>query len=471
MLIVAVVSACTFTSVLSTTMFNVVLPEIGRDFNVTPATLGWLFTAYALVFGIATTFYGRLGDLYGVRRFLVIGIAIFSAGSLLAAIALNFELLLGARIFQASGAAAIPALGTATIFRVVPAHRRGMAMGYMSAVIASGAGIGPVVGGALADFVSWRALFLIPGVLVLIIPVLLRILPPLEGAGHGRLDIVGGIFLGIGIAGLLISVTNLERAGVSSPVVWLPFMVFIVGMTLLINRVRSRDDAFIPKVLLENRNYVLVAITAMFMMMTAMGSMITLPLLLDEVQGIRVGQIGLVLLPSAVVSAILGPIGGKLADRFGSTLPMRLGLASLFTGVTLLSTFGTSGSAITVSVLGVFIGAGMGLAAAPLLNSVSLVLPKEQAGMGVGLVHMLFLLGGSFGVTLMTAIIDARSGIESSVNILHTGAGATFADTFLLGCLTSGSALLLAFIVRVPKPAETEAPRATVVGSARPSKM
>jgi MFS transporter, DHA2 family, metal-tetracycline-proton antiporter len=470
MLIVAIISACTFTSVLSTTMFNVVLPEIGRDFDVTPATLGWLFTAYSLVFAIATTFYGRLGDLYGIRRFLIVGISIFSLGSLFAAISLNFELLIAARIFQATGAAAIPALGTATIFRIVPAERRGMAMGYMSAVIGTGAGLGPVIGGVLADFVSWRALFLIPGALVMIIPLLLRMLPSLEGTGRGTLDIVGGVFMGTSIGGLLISVTNLERAGISSPMVWVPFGVFVFGMLLLINRVRVREDAFIPRVLLGNRNYMLLGMTALGMMMTAMGSMITLPLLLDQVQGIRVGQIGIVLLPSAVVSAILGPIGGKLADRFGSTVPLRMGIGSLFIGVTLLSTFGTSGSALTVSILGIFVGAGMGLAGAPLLNSVSLVLPQRQAGMGVGLIHMLFLLGGSFGVTLMTAIIDARTGIESSINVFHSGSGATFADTFLLGCLTSGTALVVAFIVRVPKPSQLDYPAMGAPRSVRPSK-
>jgi MFS family permease len=170
---------------------------------------------------------------------------------------------------------------------------------------------------------------------------------------------------------------------------------------------------------------------------------------------------------------VLGPIGGKLADRYGSTIPLRTGLASLFIGLALLSTFGTSGSAITVSVLGIFVGAGMGLAGAPLLNSVSLVLPQSQAGMGIGLVHMLFLMGGSFGVTLMTAILDARAGITNSINVLHSGAGPAFADTFLLGCLTSAAALLLSTFVKVPKPGELDAqPSAfdTVRSHARPSK-
>jgi EmrB/QacA subfamily drug resistance transporter len=407
MLIVMLVSACTFTSVLSTTMFNVVLPEIGRDFNVTPATLGWLFTAYSLIFAVATTFYGRLGDLYGIRRFLTIGIGIFSLGSALAALAISFESLLAARIFQATGAAAIPALGTATVFRVVPAERRGMAMGYMSAVIGTGAGLGPVIGGALADFLSWRALFLVPGALVLITPVLLKLLPPMEGRGSGSLDLYGGALVALSIGGLLVAVTNLERAGATSPVVFGPFIIFALVMVALVHRIRSREDAFIPKALLLNRNYVLLGACAVGMTMTAMGAMVTLPLLLDEVQGVRVGQIGLVMLPSAVTSAVLGPIGGKLADRFGSVVPLRMGLSSLVVGAFMLSSFGTSGSPLMVSILAMFFGAGMGLAGAPLLNSVSLVLPQSRSGMGIGLIHMVFLMGGSFGVAIKTAIIDA----------------------------------------------------------------
>jgi MFS transporter, DHA2 family, metal-tetracycline-proton antiporter len=454
-LIVALVSACTFVSVLSTTMFNVVLPEIGRDFDVTPATLGWLFTAYSLVFAVSTTFYGRLGDLYGIRRFLTIGIGIFSIGSALAAMALSFELLLAARIFQATGAAAIPALGTATLFRMVPAKRRGMAMGYMSAVIGTGAGLGPVIGGMLAEFLSWRALFLVPGSLFIMIPVLLRLLPRMEGRGTGKLDVFGGALVALSLGGLLISVTNLERAGITSPIVFGPFLVFVFVMLALIQRIRSREDSFIPKSVLANRNFVLLGLTAIGMTATAMGSMVTLPLLLDEVQGVRVGQIGLVMLPSAIASAVLGPIGGRLADRYGSVVPLRMGLASLVFGALMMSSFGTSGSSIMVAILSISFGMGMGLAGAPLLNSVSLVLPSSQSGTGVGLIHMVFLMGGSFGVAVKTAIIDARIDATNAFNPLHSGAGAGFSDAFLVVlCASAVSLFIVSRLLHVPKPGD-----------------
>lgn len=454
-LIVALVSACTFTSVLSTTMFNVVLPEIGRDFDVGPATLGWLFTAYSLIFAVATTFYGRLGDLYGIRRFLIIGIGIFSLGSALAALALSFELLLAARIFQATGAAAIPALGTATIFRMVPARRRGAAMGYMSAVIGTGAGLGPVIGGMLAEFLSWRALFLVPGTLFVMIPVLIKLLPTMEGKGTGRLDVFGGALVALSLGGLLMSVTNLERAGITSPIVIGPFIVFMVVMLALIQRIRSRDDSFIPRTLLANRNFVLLCITAIGMTATAMGSMVTLPLLLDSVQGVRVGQIGLVMLPSAIASAVLGPVGGRLADRYGAVVPLRMGLTSLVFGALMMSSFGTSGSEITVAILGISFGMGMGLAAAPLLNSVSLVLPSTQSSTGVGLIHMVFLMGGSFGVALKTAIIDARIDAADAFNPLHSGAGAGFSDAFLVVLVASSVSLfIVSRLLHVPKPGD-----------------
>lgn len=457
MLLVLLVSACTFTSVLSTTMFNVVLPEIGRDFDITPATLGWLFTAYSLVFAVATTFYGRLGDLYGIRRFLIIGIGIFSLGSGLAALALSFELLLAARIFQATGAAAIPALGTATVFRVVPAQRRGMAMGYMSAVIGTGAGLGPVVGGMLAEFLSWRALFLVPGALFLIIPVLLRLLPVMEGKGTGKLDVYGGALVALSLGGLLMAVTNLERGGVGSPIVFGPFIVFILVMLALIHRIRNRDDAFIPRTLMANRNFVLLGICAVGMTATAMGSMVTLPLLLDEVQGVRVGQIGLVMLPSAMASAVLGPVGGRLADRYGSVVPLRMGLASLVFGAFIMSSFGTSGSSVLVAILAISFGMGMGLAGAPLLNSVSLILPPSQSGMGIGLIHMVFLMGGSFGVAVKTSIIDARLGSTDAFNPLHSGAGAGFSDAFLVVLVASSIALFIASrLLHVPRAGEIE---------------
>lgn len=444
-------------------MFNVVLPEIGRDFNVTAATLGWLFTAYSLVFAVSTTFYGRLGDLYGIRRFLTIGIGIFSLGSALAALALSFELLLAARIFQATGAAAIPALGTATMFRLVPAERRGTAMGYMSAVIGTGAGLGPVIGGVLAEFLSWRALFLVPGALFLMIPVLLKLLPPMEGKATGKLDVFGGALVALSLGGLLMSVTNLERAGPDSPLVFGPFLVFVGVMLVLIQRIRTREDSFIPRSLLSYRNFILLGITAVGMTSAAMGSMVTLPLMLDDVQGVPVGQIGLIMLPSAMASAILGPVGGRLADRYGAVVPLRMGLGSLVFGTFIMSSFGTSGSSITVAVLAIFFGSGMGLAGAPLLNSVSLILPTSQSGMGIGLIHMVFLMGGSFGVAIKTSIIDARIDAVDALNPLHSGSGAGFSDAFLVVLITSGIGLFITTrLLKVPRPGEivAEAPPA-----------
>jgi MFS transporter, DHA2 family, metal-tetracycline-proton antiporter len=466
--VIIVVSACTFASVLNTTMFNVVLPEIGREFDASPASLGWLFTAYALVFGIATPFYGRLGDIYGLRRFLMIGIAIFSLGSLAASMAPDYSTLLGARIVQAIGAGAIPPLGTAILFRVVPAQRRGLAMGYMSAVIATSAGLGPVIGGALAEFVSWRALFLIGALLFLLIPVQLRVLPSLAGSGKGSVDILGGLMLGTMMAGGLLSLTYVERTGVQSPQVLIPLAFALTAFALLFQRVRTRPDAFVPRDLLQNRNYVLLGGTALGMMMTAMGSFVTMPLLLDRVQNIPVGQIGLVMLPSAVVSAVLGPVAGRMADRAGSTLPLRLGLLSLFSGVVLLSSFGVSGSAWTVSAIGILIGAGMGLASSPLLNSVSLILPSTRAGTAIGLIHMVFLIGGSLGVTMMTTVIDSREGITNAINVLHSGAGAAFSDTFLIACVASGTALFFATRLRVPHPSQQPSAVAAATASERP---
>src|SRR5918997_2574159 len=155
----ALVSAAIISSVLSGTMANIALPQIGRDLQVEPARLGWLVTGYLLVFGIATPFYGRLADRFGARRLFVFGLCLFALGSLLCALAPAYGWLLAGRLIAAVGSGAIPGLGVALISRAYPPERRGSAMGFVSAAVGSGAAIGPTLGGFITGALGWHYIF------------------------------------------------------------------------------------------------------------------------------------------------------------------------------------------------------------------------------------------------------------------------------------------------------------------------
>ena len=148
--ILLVVCIPTFFSVLNASAVVVLLPEIGAEFSVGSASLSWLMSGFLLVYGIAIPFFGRLANIYGARRFFLFGILLFSLGSLLAALAPNYELLLGARVVQALGGAALPGLGMTLASRAFGPGNRGAALGALSATMGSGAAIGPLLGGTMS---------------------------------------------------------------------------------------------------------------------------------------------------------------------------------------------------------------------------------------------------------------------------------------------------------------------------------
>ena len=157
--ILLVVCIPTFFSVLNASAVVVLLPEIGAEFSVGSASLSWLMSGFLLVYGIAIPFFGRLADIYGARRFFLFGILLFSLGSLLAALAPNYELLLGARVVQALGGAALPGLGMTLASRAFGPGNRGAALGALSATMGSGAAIGPLLGGTMSAQFGWQSLF------------------------------------------------------------------------------------------------------------------------------------------------------------------------------------------------------------------------------------------------------------------------------------------------------------------------
>lgn len=450
--IVFFVAGCVFISVLNTNMFNVALPSIGREFDVTPGGLGWVVTSYSLVFGIGTPFYGRLADIYGLRRMFMIGVTIFSLGSLACMFAPTYELLIVARIIQAAGTAAIPALGTAAVFRAIPAERRGAATGITAAMVGIGSAVGPSLGGAITEVVSWRGLFLFGSLLILTLPMARRLMPEGDPDEDATLDLAGGFFLGAMIAGLLIGITNVESFGFASPWVIVPILVAIASGFLLNYRIRTAKDPFIPGDLLANGNYRMLVFIGFAMLLTHMGTLVTVPLLLDSVNEISSARIGLVMLPSAVMLSIVGPIAGRLTDRIGALLPLRAGILISFIAMLLMGSFGVGGSALTVTLILVLTGLGMGLANSPMINSVSLVLPTARTGLGVSIFHMTFFLGGAFGATLITTVIDFRASSSNALNVLHSGDGANFSDAFLVPLAISGVALLLSMLIHIPKP-------------------
>ncbi len=459
--LVPLLAAAVFFSVLNTTMINVTLPTIRDVFDVTEAESGLLATLYSLFFGIMTPFYGRLGDRYGLRRLYITGMVIFGVSSLLASTVPTsaFPLLVMFRVGQGIGSAAIPPLGTALIMRRIPSVRRGASIGLIAASVGAGQAVGPSLGGALTEFVSWRGVFLVSAVIMVLIPFQYRMFPSKPDDEPAPVDWLGGFALAATIAGLLISVNGIQRQGLNSPAVLIsvPIMVFALATTIV--RQRSLQFPFINQELLANKRFVLYSLTAFTMMSASVSSLILLPFMLEDVNGLRAAEVGLVLLSQAIVVTLLSRPIGKLADRYDAVILSSIGLSIVLGVIVVLATVAVGWPVWALIPLLLVYGVGQASTFSPLQTTVTRVVPRRLAGTGIGLYNMMFFVGSSFGAAISTGLLSARKG-ESALLPIYRGPAeySQFGDAFLYGLCAAGvGIILLQFARRAPNLMETDA--------------
>ena len=428
----ALVSVATVCSVLSGTMTNIALPLIGRDLQVEPARLGWIISGFLVIIGISTPFYGRLADRFGARRLFVLGLALFSLGSLLCALAPSFGWLLSGRLVQATGSGAIPGLGVALVSRAYPPEQRGSAMGFIGTAVGSGAAIGPTLGGFIAGILGWQALFGVIALVGLLAPFAWRMIPAGSQCVRELLDLFGGVLLGLTIAGALLAATEASRGSLGGPVVIAALGMALAGAAGLLARQRLAPMPFIPRDLLADRRLVALGTLSLMTMAAYLPVLIAVPLLLTDFNALSPVHIGLVLLPEALVFSVLGPIAGRIVDRVGPRLPIRSGLVLMVAALTMLSSVGAGAPVWVVSLQVAILSGGFALVNSPLTTTISLLAPPARLASALSMNSMLFSLGGAFGTALMSAVLTARAGTQSALNPLYRGPVAAFSDAFLV---------------------------------------
>jgi len=431
-LFLAVVVASVFVSVVAGTMVNVVVPIMREDFGVTEAQIGWVVTSHMLVFAVGVPLYGRISDLFSLRRLFVLGLLVFAAGSLICALAPNLPVLVFGRVIQAIGDASIPALAGVAVAKVLPPGQRGGALGLILSSVGLGASIGPILGGFVEQYVGWHFLFY--GVLamaLLLIPGALKVLPD-ESEGFRRFDLLGGIFLGLAAGLFLFGVTQGQGAGFASPSSWGSFAISAVSAVLFAYRISSIPEPFVSPKLFRNRAYVTATAAGFFTMLANLAATVMVPLLVTDVNGLSPAQAGLVLTPGAVAVAMISPRAGRLSDRVGARVLVVIGLAAMGLSLFALSTFGAGASPIFSAAGMLGVGTGFALANPATTNAAANSLPDEDVGVGLGIYQGAFFLGGGTGPALMGALLAARSeGEAGAINPLYALDAAPFSDVFL----------------------------------------
>lgn len=455
--LLAVLTPAMLVTVIASDMVNLVLPSIGTEFRASEAELAWVVTGFLLVFSIGIPLYGRVSDRVSLRRLFGFALPTYAVGSLVCAVAPDLLVLVLGRIVMGVGAAGIPVLSIIAVTRLMPADKRGMGIGVVSAATGIGTAAGPAVGGGLGELLGWPALFWLMLVAALVLlPLALRVLPGDAPTGTARFDLPGGILLGLGAGLVLFGITRAQVSGFTAPSSWGSLVAAAVALALFGWRSRRVPEPFVPPALFANRVYRTAVLVAFLAMIVNLGGLVFVPLLVVDVKGLSAGEGALVMIPAGAAVAVLSPFIGRLADGIGTRPLVLAGLAVMGLFTLSLSTF-AGGASVLPAAIGVFgLSVGFILVITPIISAAAGALPPGQVGVGLGILQGAQFLGAGAGPALLGVLVTARerSGGDA-VNPLHSGHAAAFSDAFLA---VAAVVVLAAFIAFRMRPAAAPAP-------------
>jgi DHA2 family metal-tetracycline-proton antiporter-like MFS transporter/DHA2 family florfenicol/chloramphenicol resistance protein-like MFS transporter len=342
------------------------------------------------------------------------------------------------------------------VAKVLAPGERGTALGLIVSSVGVGAAIGPVVGGAVQEIAGWQSLFY--GTLaltLLLLPGAFYALPDTESAGERSFDVPGGILLGLAAGLFLFGITQGQVAGFGSPSSWGSFAGAALAAAGFARRITSADNPFVSPTLFKNRGYVAAVIVGYFSMLVNVSCLVSIPLLVSQVNGLRPGATGLVLAPGAIALAILSPVAGRLSDRIGFKAPVYVGLAIMVLSVLFLSTFAAGAPPVVVALGMLGVGVGFAFTNSPNVNAAAAALPPDEVGVGLGIFNGLFFLGGGTGPAVIGAFLSARREADAgAIDPFYTLHAAPFSDAFLLLVIALLIALAASFGLQSGKRAQ-----------------
>jgi DHA2 family multidrug resistance protein-like MFS transporter len=424
---IAAIALAITMSVLDSTIVNVALPTIARDFRASAAASIWVINAYQLAILLVLLPFASLGEIVGYRRVSQAGLAVFTLASLACAFAPSLLSLSLARAVQGIGAAGIMSVNGALVRHTYPHRYLGRAVGINAFVVATAAAVGPTIASAVLAVAHWRWLFGINLPLgVAAFAIALCALPESERAAR-RLNLAGAA-LYAGTMGLVLSglQTLAHRAAV-----WLALGEIGTGCALawlLTRHERPRAAPIIPFDLLRIRIFRLSLATSVCSFIAQMSALVALPFEIQRL-GHSAVETGLFITPWPLALAVVAPLAGRLADRYPAGLLGGVGLLSLATGLSLLVLYPVSGNVTGVLWRMALCGAGFGLFQAPNNRTIMGSAPRRRSGAAGGMLAAARLIGQSIGAAAVAILFRAYDDAGSNYALMLaallavTGAG------------------------------------------------
>ncbi|MEO7147708.1 MAG: MDR family MFS transporter [Terrimesophilobacter sp.] len=455
--VIGLLLASTFVVILNETIMNVAIPVLMRDLRVDAGAAQWLSTAFMLTMAVVIPITGWLLQRFNTRPVFITAMSLFSLGTLIAALAPGFTVLLAARVVQASGTAIMLPLLFTTVMTLVPPASRGRTMGNISIVISVAPAIGPTISGLILSALDWRWMFILvlPIALAALVLGFLRI-HNVTNPSVTHFDVFSVIVSAFGFGGLVYGLSNLGTISTTGNLEnsLVPLIVGVAAIIVFVFRqlrLQRRDDALLDLRTFRSPTFTYAIIMIAISMLALFGTIILLPIYLQNVLGLDTLGTGLLLLPGGLVMGLLAPKVGRIYDRIGPTVLVVTGsvmVSIVFWGMTQLDE-----NSSVWWVLGAHVALSFALALmfTPLFTAGLGALKPELYSHGSAIVGTVQQVAGAAGTALFVTVMAAQTvhAVAGGVPLVAATASGIQA-AFVTGAIISLFAIPVAAMIRKP---------------------
>jgi MFS transporter, DHA2 family, lincomycin resistance protein len=455
--VIAVLLVSTFVVILNETIMSVALPVLLTDLQVEASVGQWLTAGFLLTMSVVIPITGFLIRRVPTRLLYGIAMTLFSAGTLIAALAPGFPVLLTARVVQASGTAIMLPLLMTTVMTLVPAARRGAVMGNISIVISVAPAVGPTVSGVVLSLFGWRFMFwLVLPIAVVALVLGLRRIVDIGEPSNTPIDVPSVVLSALGFGGLVYGLSTIggSSGSSSSVLVWVSFAVGVVGLAIFVARqlvLQRADRALLDLRTFRARTFTVATAMMMLMMATLLGTIVLLPIYMQSVLMLTPLSTGLLLLPGGLLMGVLGPVVGRLYDRFGARALVVPGAVATSAALWSTTLFGADSPIMLVVGFHLLLSVGLAFVFTPLFTAGLGAVPPHLYSYGSAIFGTTQQLAGAAGVALLVSVLSLRSAdlAAGGASVVEQTAGGVHA-AFVVAASLSLIAIACAFFMRSP---------------------
>ncbi|HEK6936951.1 TPA: multidrug efflux MFS transporter LmrS [Staphylococcus aureus] len=462
--IVAVMLISAFVAILNQTLLNTALPSIMRELNINESTSQWLVTGFMLVNGVMIPLTAYLMDRIKTRPLYLAAMGTFLLGSIVAALAPNFGVLMLARVIQAMGAGVLMPLMQFTLFTLFSKEHRGFAMGLAGLVIQFAPAIGPTVTGLIIDQASWRVPFIIiVGIAILAFVFGLVSISSYNEVKYTKLDKRSVMYSTIGFGLMLYAFSSAGDLGFTSPIVIGALILSMVIIYLFIRRQFNITNALLNLRVFKNRTFALCTISSMIIMMSMVGPALLIPLYVQNSLSLSALLSGLVIMPGAIINGIMSVFTGKFYDKYGPRPLIYTGFTILTITTIMLCFLHTDTSYAYLIVVYAIRMFSVSLLMMPINTTGINSLRNEEISHGTAIMNFGRVMAGSLGTALMVTLMSFGAKIFLSTSPSHLTATEIKQQSIAIGVDISFAfvavlvmaAYVIALFIREPKEIES----------------